>query len=163
MFEKLKGLLDGGGIAVYAPVAGDLLSMTQVDDPTFRDGMLGVGVAIKPTENRIVAPVDGVVALMFDTGHAVSVTATEGGAEVLIHVGLDTVRLKGEHFKIVARTGDAVKRGDPLIEFDREAIAAEGYDTITPVVITNADEFSRIDLATQTPVEALDRIMSLHK
>jgi PTS system beta-glucosides-specific IIC component len=130
-------------IVILAPVEGELISVTQVNDPTFSEEMLGRGVAIRPSGNRAVAPVTGIVTQMFDTGHAVTLTSDEG-VEVLIHVGLDTIRLEGANFTKHASNGDRVKPGDVLIEFDSLAIAKAGYDNVTPVVICNSDKYSNI-------------------
>ena len=128
---------------LYAPVAGEVVAITEVSDPTFGEEILGKGVAIKPANGRVVAPCDATVDMMFETGHAVSLVA-DCGAEILIHVGLDTVNLKGEHYTIHAKNGDHVKKGDLLMEFDPEAIKAAGYDIITPVVICNSGDYGTI-------------------
>ena len=155
-----KSLFGKSKDAVCAPVAGEAVPLSQVSDPTFGEEMLGKGVAIRPTGNSIIAPCDGVVDMMFDTGHAVTLIA-DFGAEILIHVGLDTVNLKGEHFTILAKNGDKVKKGDVLMEFDREAIAAAGYDVITPVVICNTDKYSTFDTHTGSAVAAGDVVIEL--
>lgn len=118
MFGKLKNLFGGdSGIEVTAPVAGKVVALEDVPDPTFAQGILGLGIAIEPAEGRIVAPADGTVDVMFETGHAVSLT-TADGAELLIHVGIDTVQLEGKHYKACCKAGQQVKKGDVLIEFD---------------------------------------------
>lgn len=165
MFDKLKqifGSQQGGGIVVFAPLEGECVPITEVNDPTFSQGMLGDGVAIKPSGGRVLAPMDGTLMVMFPTGHAASVVSDDG-AEVLIHVGLDTVKLKGDHFSVRAKQGDRVKKGDLLLEFDREALAAAGYDTITPIVITNAGDYAKMDKLTGKQVHELDEIIRLHK
>lgn len=156
----LKSLFGKKKDIVCAPVAGEAVPLNQVSDPTFGEEMLGKGIAIRPTGNSVVAPCDGVVDMMFDTGHAVTLIA-DFGAEILIHVGLDTVNLKGEHFKILAKAGDTVKKGDLLIEFDREAIAAAGYDVITPVVICNTDNYPTFETHTGANVAAGDVVIEL--
>ncbi len=164
MFNKLKSMFQdqkGPGLRVLAPVEGECVELTEVPDPTFGEGLLGDGVAIRPARGRVVSPVDGTVALMFETGHAVSLMSDDG-VEVLIHVGLDTVKLKGRHFSIRAKTGTQVKRGEILLEFDEAAIAAAGYNTITPVVITNMDDFSSLDKHTGKAVQELDEIIAVH-
>ena len=147
---------------VGAPVAGKVVPVSEVNDPTFSEGIVGQGVAILPTGNAVVAPCDAVVDVMFETGHAVSIT-TAFGAEVLIHVGLETVKLGGQHFTVHVKKGDRVKAGQLMIEFDREAIAAEGYDTITPVVICNAEEFGKLTTTTGRVAAVGDRIIGLQK
>lgn len=128
---------------LYAPAVGEAIPLEEVKDPAFSQGILGLGVGIKPSEGKIVAPCDGTIAQMFDTGHAVSME-TPFGAEILIHVGLDTVELKGQGFKVHAKEGDKVKKGQLLIEFDIPAITAAGYDVTTPVVVCNSDEYNAV-------------------
>ena len=136
-FDKLFGKkLEG----IYAPIAGKAVAITEVPDPTFAEGMLGNGIAIEPTEGKVYAPCDATVDMMFTTGHAVSLV-TDFGAEVLIHVGLETVGLEGKPFKVHAANGDKVKKGQLLIEVDLEAVKAAGLPTITPVLICNTDDY----------------------
>ena len=114
MFGKLKNLFGGdSGIEITAPVAGKVVALEDVPDPTFAQGILGPGIAIEPAEGRIVAPADGTVDVMFETGHAVSMT-TADGAELLIHVGIDTVQLEGKHYKACCKAGQQVKTGEVL-------------------------------------------------
>lgn len=128
---------------LYAPVIGEAIPLDQVNDPAFSQGILGLGIGIKPTEGKVFAPCDATIAQMFDTGHAVSME-TSFGAEILIHVGMDTVQLNGKGFKVHAKEGEQVKKGQLLIEFDIPAITAAGYDITTPVVICNSDEFNAV-------------------
>ena len=151
-----------GGITVGAPVAGTLIDITEVNDPAFSGGILGKGVAVVPSGTRICAPAAGTVSTIFPTGHAAAVTSKEG-AEVLIHVGLDTVKLEGRHFTIHAGEGQEVKKGDLLLEADIEQIKAEGYDITTPVVICNSDEFSEFHMPEPGAVSQGDEIMTLKK
>ena len=141
MFGKLKNLFSSSGIAVAAPVSGTVVPLSEVPDPTFAQGILGPGAAVQPSEGRIVAPANGTVDMMFDTGHAVSMTTAEG-AELLIHVGIDTVQLEGKHYKACCKAGQQVKKGDVLIEFDPAAIKAEGYQIVTPILVCNPDAFT---------------------
>ncbi|MGL5312691.1 MAG: PTS sugar transporter subunit IIA [Peptostreptococcaceae bacterium] len=146
MFKKLKeklGMKENKGIQIGSPIEGEAVSITEVSDPTFAQEILGKGIAIKPNKGRVVAPVDGEIAIIFETKHAVSL-ATDQGVEILIHVGLDTVNLKGEHFTAHVKAGDKVKAGDLLIEFEPEKIKEAGYDTITPMVICNTADFAQI-------------------
>lgn len=163
MFGKLKGLFHADkAIEITAPVSGTAVPLSEVADPTFAQGILGRGVAVIPSEGRIVAPADGTIDLMFETGHAVSMT-TADGAEVLIHVGLDTVQLHGKHYQVRCQNGDKVVRGQTLIEFDHEAIRAEGYDIITPVIVCNTEAFSSIHVEKNGEVAAGDVLLTLHK
>ncbi len=147
---------------ICAPAAGEVVPVTDVNDPTFSEEMLGKGIAIRPSEGKIVAPCDASADMMFDTGHAVSLIA-DNGAEILIHVGLDTVNLKGKYYTVHAKNGDKVKKGDLLIEFDATAIAAEGYDIITPVVICNSADYKTVETLTGKTVAAGDPVIRLGK
>ena len=125
---------------LYAPIAGKAVPIAEVPDPTFGEGMLGNGIAIEPTDGKVYAPCDATVDMMFATGHAVSLVA-DTGAEILIHVGLETVGLEGKPFTIHAQNGDKVKKGQLLIEVDLDAVKAAGLPVITPMVICNTDDF----------------------
>lgn len=128
---------------LLSPLAGRVIPLSDVHDQLFAKGLLGQGVAIEPTGGKVVAPSDSKVEAIFPTGHAVALH-TNDGLDVLIHVGLDTVKLEGRHFSVHASVGDTVKRGDVLIEFDRAAIASEGYDVTAPILICNSVEFASI-------------------
>ncbi len=109
-------------------------------DQTFSDKILGDGIAILPEEGKVYAPADGEVSCVMDTKHAVAFTSAQG-LEILIHVGLETVELKGKHFTSHVQSGAKVKEGDLLLEFDLEALKKAGYQTVTPVIVTNAGDF----------------------
>ena len=129
-----------GGMTVYAPVTGKAVPLKEVNDPTFAEEILGKGVAIIPEEGLAVSPINGTVVNIFDTLHAIGLKSDDG-VEVLIHIGLDTVKLGGKHFKAIAKSGDRVEIGAPLVEFDIDKIKEEGYDVITPVIISNSFEY----------------------
>lgn len=150
------------GITIASPMKGSCVSIKEVSDPTFGDEILGKGVAIKPEDGRVYAPADGVITTLFPTGHAVGMT-TDEGVELLVHVGLDTVAMKGEGFRIIAKEEQKVKKGDLLIEADLEKIKAAGYDTITPVVVCNTDEYSEINGHTDREVNAGDDILDIKR
>lgn len=162
MFNKLKEAFGLGNKknVILAPVEGEVCPLSEVSDPTFGMEILGKGVAIKPSRGRVVAPADGVVTIMFDTKHAVSITS-DTGAEILIHIGLDTVNLKGEHFRSYVKAEDRVKAGDLLVEFDIPKIKEAGYDVITPVVICNSDNFPELQTITGKNVNELDEIINI--
>lgn len=164
MFGKLKNMFGAkdDAIVILAPVEGEVVPVTQVSDPTFSEEILGKGVAIKPARGRVVAPVSGEVSLMFDTGHAVSIVSDDG-AEVLVHVGLDTVGLKGQFYTAHVKTGDRIKAGDLLIEFDMEGISGAGYQVITPVVVCNSGDFSQIETFTGKRTGELEELIRLRK
>ena len=138
------------------------MSVQTVPEPTFAEEMLGKGIAIEPTEGKVYAPCDATVDMMFDTGHAVSLIA-DFGAEVLIHVGLETVSLGGKHFTIHAKNGDKVKKGDLLMEFDLEAIKAEGFNTITPMLVCNSGDYGTFETYIDKPVTSADAVIGLAK
>ena len=148
--------------AVGAPLAGEAVSVKEVNDPTFSEDILGKGIAIRPTDGKVYAPCDGEVDMIFETGHAVSMT-TPFGAELLLHIGLDTVNLKGKHFTIYANIGDKVTKGDLLLEFDLAAIVAEGYDPITPVVVCNCGDFGTLDMKIGKTVLPGDTVIEMAK
>lgn len=145
-----------------APVAGEAVPVSVVPDPTFSEGMLGDGIAINPTDGKIYAPCDATVDMMFTTGHAVSLVA-DFGAEILIHVGLETVSLEGKHFTVHAQNGDKVKKGQLLIEVDLDAIKAEGFNPITPMLVCNSSEFSTFNTTTGKTVTTEDTVIELAK
>lgn len=161
MFGKLKNLFSQPGITIASPVSGTVVPLAEVPDPTFAQGILGPGAAVQPSEGRIVAPANGTVDMMFDTGHAVSMTTSEG-AELLIHVGIDTVQLEGKHYKACCKAGQQVKKGDVLIEFDPAAIKAEGYQIVTPILVCNPDAFT-VQPAASGAVAAGDALLTLKK
>jgi PTS system beta-glucosides-specific IIC component len=131
-------------VTVSSPMNGELVELSKVPDAAFADGILGQGVAILPSEGRLYSPVDATVSSVFDTKHAIALT-TDSGAEMLIHVGLDTVSLNGKYFTPKVKDGDIVKAGDLLLEFDLESIKKE-FKTFTPVLVTNADDYSSVDV-----------------
>ena len=145
-----------------APVAGNAVPVSQVPDPTFAEELLGKGIAIEPTEGKVYAPCNATVDMMFETGHAVSLVA-DFGAEVLIHVGLETVSLKGKHFTVHAANGDKVKKGDLLIEFDLEATKAEGFNTITPMLVCNSADYGTFNTSVGKAVTNADVVIELAK
>ena len=130
-------------IRLTSPVAGELIPLSEVKDPVFGSGAMGRGAAVKDPQGKVVAPFDGEITAFFETKHAIGLKSTDG-VELLIHVGMDTVKLKGEHFTAQAAQGDKVKKGQVLLTFDPAAIREAGYDTTTPVVVTNAAEFADI-------------------
>lgn len=164
MFGKMKGLFgkDNKEIIILSPLQGTAVPASEINDPTFSEQMLGKTMAIKPIGQRVVSPVSGTINSIFDTGHAASIVSDDG-VEIIIHIGLDTVNLQGQHFTIHAKSGDKVKPGDLLIEFDKEAIEKAGYDVITPVIICNSDSFNEIELLTGKDVSELDEIIKITK
>ena len=148
--------------AYYAPIAGKVVPITEVPDPTFAEGMLGNGIAIEPAEGKVYAPCDATVDMMFTTGHAVSLVA-DFGAEILIHVGLETVSLEGKPFTVHVANGDKVKKGQLLMEVDLDAVKAAGLPTITPMVICNTDEYPTFNTFVGKDVTNVDVVIALAK
>ncbi len=150
------------GISLAAPVKGECIPISEVADPTFAEEILGKGIAIKPSEGKIYAPADGVVSTVFPTGHAVGVT-TPDGVEILIHVGLDTVQLKGQFFQTKVEENQKVSRGDLLLEADINEIAGAGYDTVTPVIICNSTDFAEVNCKARGEVNAGEEVITCVK
>lgn len=148
--------------AVYAPLEGKVVALEDVPDATFAEGVLGLGAAIEPAVGEVVAPADGEVSSIFDTHHAVGLTL-DNGMELLIHVGINTVALNGEGFTAHVSEGDRVKRGQPLISFDKEFIISKGYPIITPVIISNADDYKEIKTTASAEVKRLDELLTVEK
>ena len=145
-----------------SPAKGKTVPLSEVNDPTFAEEMLGKGVAVIPAEGRICAPADGKIDMVFDTLHAVSMV-TDYGAEVLIHVGLDTVKMNGEGFKGHVKSGDHVKKGDLLLELDLEKVKAAGYDTITPMIVCNTPDYASVEALAGKEVAVGDDVAVLKK
>lgn len=130
-------------LKVAAPMNGHAILLRQVEDEGFSSGVLGDGMAIEPVEGKLYAPADGVIDNVFDTNHAIGMLA-DNGAEILLHIGIDTVKLGGKYFQLFVKKNQRVKKGDLLISFDIESIKREGYKTTTPILICNTDEFKMI-------------------
>ena len=125
---------------IASPLSGQIIPFAQVNDATFAEEMMGKGMAVIPDEGVVYAPFDGTVEALFPTGHAIGLKS-EGGVQLLIHIGLDTVNLNGQHFTPAVKNGDSVKVGDVLIRFDLDAIRQAGYDVTTPVIVTNSNDY----------------------
>ncbi|MFP7170242.1 beta-glucoside-specific PTS transporter subunit IIABC [Terribacillus sp. 7520-G] len=145
---------------ISSPLTGEVRPLAEVSDPTFAQEIMGKGAAIFPTKGEVVSPVDGEVVTLFATKHAIGLKSASG-AEVLIHVGVDTVKLNGEHFTAHIASGEQVKKGQKLVSFDMEAIQAAGFDLITPVIITNTAEYEDISSLADGPVGAGQALLDL--
>ena len=126
--ETVDRLVEKGNS--LCPVNGEVIALDKVEDETFASGIMGKGVAIIPVDGKVVSPINGTVQTIFKTKHAIGLLSDEG-VEVLIHIGMDTVQLNGEHFTAHIKDGDRVKVGDPLVDVDLEAVRAKGYETVT--------------------------------
>lgn len=145
---------------IVSPLKGKTVKLEDVEDAAFSSGALGKGIAIMPEEGVLYAPADGTITAMFPTGHAIGMV-NNSGAEVLMHVGMDTVQLGGKGFKPLIQTGDTVKKGQKLLEFDIELIKEAGYSLVTPVLITNSAQFEKIDPTEAAKVNAGDNLLTL--
>ncbi|WYP26442.1 beta-glucoside-specific PTS transporter subunit IIABC [Alkalihalobacillus sp. FSL W8-0930] len=143
-----------------SPLTGKIVPLDQVKDAAFSSGALGEGVAVVPVEGNVYAPASGVISVLFPTKHAIGLK-TDSGAEVLIHIGMDTVQLQGEHFRTFVQQGDRVEKGQLLVEFDIEAIKKEGFSLDTPVIITNHKEYKEIQATKSNALKKGDDFLTL--
>ena len=141
----------GTSLSLASPLNGQAVELSTVSDPTFAGGVLGLGAAIIPSDGELVSPVTGTVLTMFNTGHAVALRSDDG-AEILLHIGIDTVNLQGVGFTALVATGDRVTVGQPLVNFDLEAITAK-YDPVTVMILTNTDDYASVTMAPAGPVQ----------
>ncbi|MBQ9495535.1 MAG: PTS glucose transporter subunit IIA [Treponema sp.] len=156
----LQRLMKHTTISIASPLAGTLVPLADVQDEAFSQKMMGDGIAILPAEGKLYAPADCTIDTISDTFHAVGVH-TNSGVDVLIHIGRDTVELHGTYFTAHVKEGDSVKKGDVLIEFDKDKIAGAGYDLTTPVTIINSDDFASIQPASGSAVNAGDILITV--
>ena len=141
---------------------GTVVPLADVKDEAFASGVLGDGIAIEPTDGELVAPADGEISSTFETHHAVGMT-TADGAELLMHIGIDTVKLGGKHFTCLVNEGDKVKKGQPLIRFELEAIKAEGYPVTTPLIVCNTDDYAAVAAKASGTVKQGDALLELKR
>ncbi len=154
-------LFQGNKIEIGSPVNGEIVPITEVKDPTFAEEMIGKGVAVVPSDGRFYAPSDGTLVALFPTGHAYAIN-TDDGAEILVHIGIDTVKLNGECYTVHAKQGDKVKKGDLIVEVDLDGVKSAGYDYITPVIVSNHAKFSGFEKKSGK-VSALDPAIVLSR
>lgn len=131
-------------LQLLSPIDGVIINLEDVPDPVFAQKLAGDGAAVDSTGSTVYSPADGILTLVFRTNHAFGLTL-ENGAEILVHIGLDTVHLNGTHFERIAEQGAQVSAGDPIIRFDRKSIIEKGYSLVTPVLITNREILEDID------------------
>lgn len=155
--DDVKKTDNVGQTVIYSPVSGRIMELKDVGDGVFSEGMLGQGFAVDPVEENVVAPFDCKVESVFETKHAIGLKS--GNVELLVHIGLDTVKLNGEGFNVKVKAGDILKKGDLLVSFNKRIITEAGYSVITPVVITNTDDFKNINLVSKGNVKAGDKVM----
>ena len=149
-------------ISLKAVEDGRTIPMDEVNDQTFAQELLGPGIAIVPSNGTVVSPIDGTIATVMDTKHAVCIQG-EDGLELIVHAGLDTVELNGKYYQTYKEIGDQVKAGDVLLEFDLEEITKAGYDVTTPIVITNLGDYKITKCLTGQQVKAGEELIQLTK
>ncbi|SFC96704.1 PTS beta-glucoside transporter subunit IIBCA [Ruminococcus albus] len=147
---------------VYSPMSGRAIALEEVPDKTFAEGTLGLGAAIDPMDGKVVAPADGKVSTLFDSHHAVGLTL-DNGMELFVHIGMNTVELGGEGFDAYVKEGDRVSRGDTLITFDIQTLKNKGYSVISPVIITNVDDFKEIRRTADGGINYYDELLATQK
>mgnify|MGYP003600575274 CR=1 FL=1 len=147
-------------LKIFSPLAGKVLPLSEAKDPAFSEGVMGKGIVIEPTSGEVFAPEDGVVSSLFPTHHAIGIL-TDSGVEVLIHIGMDTVELAGNHYESFVIQGQTVKKGDKLLRFDIQAIEAAGYCVQTPVIITNTSNYGSIVATEKQSVSPQDVLLVL--
>ena len=164
MFDSLKKMFEKNAktISLKAVEDGRTIPMDEVNDQTFAQELLGPGIAIVPSNGTVVSPINGTIATVMDTKHAVCIQG-EDGLELIVHAGLDTVELNGKYYQTYKEIGDQVKAGDVLLEFDLEEITKAGYDVTTPIVITNLGDYKITKCLTGQQVKAGDEVIQLTK
>jgi len=155
--EKLKEM---EYISIGSPLTGNIVPLSEVEDAAFSQMMLGKGAAIEPTIGKVVAPVDGILTTLFKTKHAIGIEAANG-VDILVHIGLDTINLEGKYFKAKVKQGDKIKVGQTLIEFDLKGIKKAGYSLVTPVIITNTDDYADVIETDQRTVNFGDVLIKI--
>ena len=164
MFDSLKKMFEKNAktISLKAVEDGRTIPMDEVNDQTFAQELLGPGIAIVPSNGTVVSPINGTIATVMDTKHAVCIQG-EDGLELIVHAGLDTVELNGKYYQTYKEIGDQVKAGDVLLEFDLEEITKAGYDVTTPIVITNLGDYKITKCLTGQQVKAGEEVILLTK
>lgn len=162
LFKKILGNKKDVEVdyTIYSPLTGESVPLSAVNDLVFSQEMMGKGAAVIPTVGRVVAPCNGKIISVFKTLHAITIKA-DNGAEIIIHVGLETVALDGKHYKSHINDGQRIKKGDLLLTFDLDQIKADGYDVITPVIVTNSAEYQRVDKTQKSNVDEGDELINL--
>ena len=145
---------------LFSPVSGAVLPLEAVPDEAFSSKVLGEGAAVEPSEGRLYAPCDGRVETIFDTRHAINLVSAEG-AEILLHIGIDTVKLGGKFFEAYVSDGQKIRKGDLLITFDIEEIRKAGYSTITPIIVCNSEDYGEVLAVKAGEIKAGERIIEI--
>ncbi len=160
--EQNENNFDENVEKIFSPIKGELIKLCEVEDEVFSQEIIGKGIAIKPSEGKVYSPFNGTVVMTFVTKHAIALIS-DGGCELLIHLGMDTVKLKGKYFDLKIKDSQKVKKGDLLFTFDLKGIISEGYSTDTPIVITNSSDYKEIILQECKRVNVSDEIITLKR
>ncbi|GGP07836.1 beta-glucoside-specific PTS transporter subunit IIABC [Oceanobacillus neutriphilus] len=158
--KKNSNTFDSKIAEIFSPISGSIKDMKEISDPTFSSEMIGKGAAILPSEGVVYSPIDGEVISILSSRHAIGLISNKG-IEILIHIGIDTVNLEGKYFTSYVENGDKIHKGDRLIEFDMEAIQKEGYDVITPVIITNTSDYKKIEVNKQKSISNKEILLQI--
>ncbi|ABM04172.1 PTS system D-glucose-specific IIA component, Glc family [Psychromonas ingrahamii 37] len=166
-FDSLKKAVSGNTatentINLIAPISGEIVAIEDVPDVVFAEKIVGDGIAIRPTGNKMVAPCDGTIGKIFETNHAFSLES-DTGIELFVHFGIDTVELKGKGFTRIAEEGQKVKMGDTIIEFDLAFLTEKAKSILTPIVISNMDEIKELQKMSGTVVVGIDPVLKIVK
>ena len=166
-FDSLKKAMTGSTpssntIDMIAPISGEIVAIEDVPDVVFAEKIVGDGIAIRPTGNKMVAPCDGEIGKIFETNHAFSLES-DSGIELFVHFGIDTVELKGQGFTRIAQEGQKVKAGETIIEFDLEFLTKNAKSILTPVVISNMDEIKELQKMSGAVVVGTDTVLKIVK
>ena len=156
----IMGFDQSGKDEIVSPLTGELMPLSEVKDKAFASGAMGQGIAIKPTEGKVVAPFNGTVMAIFPTKHAIGLKRDDG-LELLIHVGLDTVNLNGKGFKAYVKQGDRVKMGETLLEFDQALIESQGYECVTPIIVTNSAQYKKVDVLASSKIKRKEKLLNV--
>ena len=151
---------NGKTITLYSHMNGTVVKLEDVEDEVFSQKILGEGAAVEPSEGKLYAPCDGKIDSVFDTKHAVNMVSDDG-VEILLHIGIDTVKLGGQYFEAHVSDGQEVKKGELLISFDIDKIKAAGYKVTTPLIIGNTDDYASVEPVAQNSVSAGDMILKI--
>ncbi|MBE6626038.1 MAG: PTS glucose transporter subunit IIA [Ruminococcaceae bacterium] len=148
-------------ISVVSPLTGVAVDLSEVNDPTFSERILGNGIAILPSVGRLYSPISGLIESISESAHAIAIVG-DNGVEILIHIGIDTVELNGEPFSVRVKVGDRVDVGHLLIEFDLGKIISSGYDAVTPIIVTNSSDYSKLDFH-KGKINAMESLIEIKK
>lgn len=162
--ENIKRNLQLTDDVVVSPLSGEIIPMSEIPDKTFAENIVGKGIAILPKDETVKSPINGTVSVLFSTKHAIGITSNSG-AEILIHIGIDTVELEGEGFEALVSVGDKIKKGQNIIKFNKDYIESKGYNIVTPIIITNYNDFKSMEIlvSDNKKISSGDNIVKLYK